>query len=48
MTPPLQSEPVGFTPRESSSSLYTRLTRQRKPPQRYGDVRRLSDYEEFA
>ena len=48
MTPPLQSEPVGFIPRESSSSLYTCPIRQRKPPQRYGDVRRLSHYEEFA
>ena len=44
---PSQQAPVGFAPGEVSSQRYSRPTRQRRQPQRYGDVRRFSDYEDF-
>ena len=47
MASPSQQAPVGFAPGEVSSQRCSRPTRQRRQPQRYGDVRRFSDYEDF-
>ena len=44
---PSQQAPVGFTPRRISPQRRSLLTRQRRQPQRYGDVRRISGYEDF-
>ena len=44
---PSQQAPVGFAPRKPSPQRHSRLTRQRCQPQRYGDIRRFSDYKDF-
>ena len=44
--PPSQA-PVGFMSELPPAPHPSRPTRQRRQPQRYGEVRRLSDYEDF-